>query len=102
MNVIQYRDIMRTIPITKIFLLLAFSALLLPSPALAIPPPDFVVNAGMQIAQMLGVALFFCSTGIAFLMRKFRVSIQSPVLRAVILLLLIGAFGLSWYLFQRT
>lgn len=93
---------MRTICIDRRAILLGvLSFLLFPERAHAIPPPDFVVNAGMQIAQVVGVALFFCSTGLAFLMRKFQASISSPYMRGLIVLLVLGGFGLSWFFYQH-
>ena len=68
------------------------------APAHAIPPPDFVINAGMQIAQAIGVAAFFCSTGSAYLYRRFRSSLNSPAWRLAIIILILGGFLLSCYL----
>ena len=82
--------------------LLVTSVIFTPERALAIPPPDFVVNAGMQIAQVLGVVAFFCSTGIAFLYRKFRSSINTPRRKLAVLGLIVSGFWISWYLIQSS
>lgn len=68
------------------------------SPAFAIPPPDVIVNAGMQIAQAIGVAAFFCSTGIAYFFRRFRAALDAPWKKAAATFLVFGGFALSWYL----
>ncbi len=48
------------------------------SEAAAIPPPDFVVNAGMQLAQAIGVAAFFCSAAFAYVFHRFKSFFNSP------------------------
>lgn len=54
-------------------------ALIVPvSDAAAIPPPDFVVNAGMQLAQAIGVAAFFCSAAFAYVFHRFKSFFNSP------------------------
>ena len=69
-----------------------------PAPAFAIPPPDFVANAGLQAVQLLGLAVFFCSTGLSFIYRKYRALIDTPSYRAIALVMIGGGFALAWYL----
>lgn len=72
--------------------------IIFPGPAFAIAPPDFVANAGLQAVQLLGLAVFFCSTGLSFIYQKYRALIDAPSYRAIALVLIGGGFALAWYL----
>lgn len=76
----------------------AVALILFPRSAAAIPPPDFVVNAGLQLAQIAGIACFFCSSALTFLYRKYQHVLSTPVRKSFAFTLIVLGFGIAWYL----
>ncbi len=83
-----------------ILLLVLAGLLLVPSIAMAVPPPDFIVNAGMQIYQAVGIAIFFCSTGLAAIYNRFSSTANRTVKFGLIGLGLIGGGTAIYYFLQ--
>jgi hypothetical protein len=69
-----------------------------PLHAQAVVPPDFVVNAGLQIVHILGIVVFACSTASSFLYTKYSLALGSPGKRFFVLTLIICGFALACYL----
>ena len=72
--------------------------LLLQQKAHAIPPPDFAMNAGIQVIHIFGIIAFFCSTACSFLYRKYSAMFDSPLKRSLALVTILLGFLLAWHL----
>lgn len=85
-------------PSPNAVILLFFILCTLPSEAAALPPPDFVVNAGLQLVHVFGIVAFACSTAGSFLYKKYSLMLNSPAKRTIALISIIGGFALACYL----
>ncbi len=85
----------------KLFLAFVISIITFSSTALAVPPPDFIVNVGTQVAQIFGIITVFLSAICGALWQYSKIHFQKfkykkIVILGLILFVMVLSIILTW------